>query len=78
MDRTPHIATLGKGNDIEGNVTFTDKLRAEIWACHTTVMVALHNYRMSLKEVGRRLSKFKSSHEFLGSVADAMEGERAQ
>jgi hypothetical protein len=75
--KVPHIATFCKGNDVEGNVTVTDKLRTEIWACPTTGMVALHNYRMLLKEVGRRLSEFKSSHEFVGSVADVMEGEEA-
>jgi len=72
--KVKHIATFGKGNDIQGNVTVTDKLRTESWACPTTEMVVLHNYRMSLEEVGRRLSDFKSSHEFVGSVADAMEG----
>jgi len=75
--KVPHIATFCKGNDIGGNVTVTDNLRMEIWACPTTEMVALYNYRMSLKEVGRSLSEFKSSYEFVGSVADAMEGEEA-
>ena len=72
--KVKHIATFGKGNDIQGNVTVTDKLRTESWACPTTEMVALQNYRMSLKEVGRRLSDFKSSYEFVYSVANAMEG----
>jgi hypothetical protein len=75
--KVPHIATFCKGNDVGGNVTVTDKLRTEIWACPTTEMVALHNYRMSLKEVGRRLSEFNSSQEFVGSIANAMEGEEA-
>jgi hypothetical protein len=72
--KVPHIATFVKGNDIEGNVTVTDKLRTERWACPTTEMVALHNYRMSLKEVSHRLSGFKLSFEFVYSAADAMEG----
>ncbi len=76
--KVQHIATFGKGNDVGDNVTLTDTIRTGIWACLTTKMVALHNYRMSLKEVGRRLSDFKSSEEFVGSVAEAMEGKEAQ
>jgi hypothetical protein len=72
--KVPHIATFCKGNDIEGNVTVTDKLRTENWASPTNEMVSLHNYRMSLKEVGRRLSEFKSSSEFVYVFANAMEG----
>lgn len=75
--KVPHIATFCKGNDVGGNVTITDQLRTRSWACPTSEMVPLHNYRMSLKEVGRRLSEFKSSHEFVRSVADAMEGKQA-
>jgi hypothetical protein len=63
--KVPHIATFGKGNDVRGQCHRYGQLRTEIWACPTTEMVALHNYRMSLKEVGRRLSEFKSSEEFV-------------
>jgi hypothetical protein len=72
--KVPHIAPFGKGNDVRDNFTVTDELRDEIWACPTSEMVALRNYRMSLEEVGRRLHEFKSSREFVGAVADAMEG----
>jgi len=75
--KVPHIATFGKGNDVGDNITVTDTLRTEIWACPTTKMVALHHYRMSLMEVGRCLNEFKSSQEFVGSIADVMEGKEA-
>ena len=52
--KVPHIATFEKGNDVVGNVTITEQLRTESWACPTTNMAALQNYRMSLKEVGLR------------------------
>jgi hypothetical protein len=74
--KVPHIAPFGKGNDVPGIVTVTDQLRKEKWACSTSEMVALCLYRMSLDMIGRRLTEFKSSQEFVGSVADAMEGDR--
>lgn len=74
-NNVPHIAPFGKGNDVRDNVTVTDQLRNEEWACSAGEMVPLCNYRMSLDEVGRRLNEFKSSREFVGAaVADAMEG----
>jgi len=75
--KVPHIATFEKGNDVVGNVTIVEQLRTASWACPTTDMAALQNYRMSLKEVGRRLSRFKSSFEFVCSIAHAMEGKEA-
>ena len=71
----PHIAPFGKGNDVRGTVTVMDQLREQIWACSTSSMVGLCQYRMSLDTVGRRLTEFKSSREFVGAIADAMEGE---
>ena len=75
--KVPHIATFEKGNDVVGNITITDQLRMESWACPTADMAALQNYRMSLKQVGRRLSRFKSFYEFVCSIAHAMEGKEA-
>ena len=60
-----HIATFERGNDIVGNVTIMEQLRTASWACPTTDMAALQNYRMSSKEVGRCLSRFKSSFTLL-------------
>ncbi len=73
--KVPHIAPFGKGNDVRGRVTVTDRLRKEKWACLTSEMVPLCQYRMSLDTIDRRLTEFKSSREFVSSVADAMEGE---
>lgn len=73
--KVPHIAPFGNGNDVRGTVTVTDQLRKEKWACSTSEMVALCLYRMSLDTIGRRLTEFKSSQEFVESVADAMEGD---
>jgi hypothetical protein len=75
--KVPRIATFEKRNDVVGNVTTAEQLRTANWACPTTDMAALQTYRMSLKEVGRRLSQFKSSFEFVCSIAHAMEGEEA-
>ena len=38
-------------------------------------MVLLRHYRMSLDVVARPLILFESSWEFVGAIADAMEGE---
>jgi len=48
--KVPHFE---KGNDVVSNFTTIEQLRTASWACSTTDMAALQNYRMSLKEVGR-------------------------
>src|SRR5438445_13186343 len=51
-----------------------DQLRNEEWTCLTSEMVAFCNYRMLLNEIGCHLNEFKSSKEFVGAVADTIEG----
>jgi len=71
----PNIAPFGKGNDLRDYMTLTQALRNEKWACWSREMVLLRQYRMSLDVVGRHLTSFNSSQEFVSAIADAMEGE---
>ena len=70
----PNIAPFGKGNDVRDHATVTNALRKENWACSSKDMVLLRHYRMTLDIVGRPLTSFRSSREFVGAIADAMEG----
>ena len=70
----PNIAPFGKGNDVRDHGTLTNALREENWACSSKEMVFLRHYRMTLDVVGRPLTSFRSSREFVGAIADAMEG----
>jgi hypothetical protein len=71
----PNIAPFGKGNDLRDYLTVTQTLRGEPWACWSRKTVLLRQYRMSLDVVGRHLTSFNSSREFVSAIADAMEGE---
>ena len=70
----PNIPPFGKGNDVRDHTTLTQTLRGEEWACWSKDMVPLRHYRMSLDVVARHLTSFRSSHEFVSAIADAMEG----
>ena len=70
----PNIPPFGKGNDVRDHTTLTHTLRDEKWACWSRAMVLLRQYRMSLDVIARHLTWFNSSREFVGAIADAMEG----
>jgi hypothetical protein len=70
----PNIAPFGKGNDVRDHTTLTHTLRDEKCACKSREMVLLRHYPMSLDVVARPLILFESSREFVGAIADAMEG----
>ena len=79
LNHVPNIAPFGKGNDVRDHATLdhatlTHTLRNEKWACWSREMVLLRQYRMSLDVVARHLTWFNSSREFVGAIADAMEG----
>ena len=75
--RVPNIPPFGKGNDVRKHATFTDVLKAEgaEWALPSKEMTSYKHYRMTLDVVARPLTSFKSSREFVGAIADAMEDE---
>jgi hypothetical protein len=73
-NRVPNIAPFGKGNDVRDHTTLTHTLRDKEWACWSRDMVVLRHYRMSLDIVARPLTSFYSSREFVGAIADAMQG----
>ena len=72
--KVPNIAPFGSGDDVRNHATITQNLRNEVWACKTADMVCLRQYPMTLGVIGRRLTEFSSSREFVTAVADAMEG----
>lgn len=72
--RIPYIPPFGRGNDVRGHATLTDMVKTEDWAYPTAKMKPLRHYRMSLEEIGRPLNTFKSSHELVTAVSDAVEG----
>jgi hypothetical protein len=74
LNGVQNIAPFGKGNDVRDHTTLTNTLREETWACSSKEMVLLRHYRMTLDVVGRPLTSFDSSREFVGAIADAMEG----
>jgi Fungal protein kinase len=73
-NRVPNIPPFGKGNDVRDHMTLTNTLREKTWACSSKEMVLLRHYRMTLDVVGRPLTSFDSSREFVSAIADAMEG----
>ena len=73
-NNVPNIAPFGKGNDVRDHTTLTHTFRDEKWACWSRDMVLLRHYRMSLDVVAQPLITFSSSWEFVGAIADAMEG----
>jgi hypothetical protein len=74
--RVPNTAPFGKGNDVPEHKTLTDTLqeKKEWWVCWSKRMVTLNHYRMTLDVVARPLISFRFSREFVGAIADAMEG----
>ena len=73
-NRMPNIPPFGKGNDVRDHTTLTHTLRDKKWACRSKEIVLLRHFRMSLDVVARPLILFESSREFVGAIADAMEG----
>jgi hypothetical protein len=75
--KVPNIAPFGTGDDVRDHKTLTQTLTTMPWAIPTENLIRLRHYRMTLKVIGRRLTEFRSSREFLGAIADAMEGENS-
>ena len=73
-NHVPNIPPFGRGNDVRDHMTLTNTLREKTWACSSKEMVLLRHYRMTLDVVGRPLTSFGSSWEFVSAIADAMEG----
>ncbi|KAF8176473.1 hypothetical protein BJ912DRAFT_699372 [Pholiota molesta] len=73
----PHIAPFGMGNDVRGQETQTEKLSNRSppleFVFPTRNQICLRHYRMTLEVVGRGLTQFESSHQFISAIADAME-----
>ncbi|KJA18889.1 hypothetical protein HYPSUDRAFT_44723 [Hypholoma sublateritium FD-334 SS-4] len=71
----PHIAPFGMGNDVKGQRTVTQAPNdiREKGILPTTRQTRLSHYRMTLNIVGKALYDFKSFHEFISAIADAME-----
>ncbi|KAF8193761.1 hypothetical protein BJ912DRAFT_901585, partial [Pholiota molesta] len=73
--KVQNIAPLGMGSDVRGHQTLSQSYADAPWAVSTKGIICLSHYRMTLDAVGRPLTKFDSSHEFISAIADAMEGE---
>jgi hypothetical protein len=72
--KVPHIPRFDRGGDL-GPSTLTQRWRESDWACKTAEIVEYMHYRMVLQDVGRDLTSFNSSWEFVNAVADAIEGQ---
>jgi hypothetical protein len=74
--QVPHIAPFERGNDLEGygSHTVTHEYVEESWVCGMPFATGHIHYRMVLGVVGRELSTFRSTHELVSAVADALEG----
>jgi hypothetical protein len=70
----PYIPRFDRGDDL-GSSTITQEWRQMTWACVTAEMITYTHYRMVLRDVGRDLTSFTSSWEFVNALADAVEGE---
>ncbi|KAF9475561.1 hypothetical protein BDN70DRAFT_864698 [Pholiota conissans] len=71
-----NTAAFGMGNDVRDHETVTQDLASRTnlpWLTRGKRLTPLRHYRMTLNNVGRGLSLFKSSHEFISAIADAME-----
>ncbi|KAF8191328.1 hypothetical protein BJ912DRAFT_297438 [Pholiota molesta] len=72
-----HIAPFGVGNNARDQETRTPKLSNKTPPLELVSLTAnqtcLRHYRMTLDAVGRGLTLFKSSHQFISAIADAME-----
>jgi Fungal protein kinase len=76
----PHIPKLERGGDITSSllcITSHHRWKDEPWACRTLEMVTYSLYRIALGEVGRDLTSFASSWEYVNAIADAVEGKPA-
>ncbi|KAG2115711.1 hypothetical protein BD769DRAFT_1363258 [Suillus cothurnatus] len=73
--QVPHIAPFERGNDLEGygSHTVTHDYVEESWVCGMPFATGHIHYRMVLGVVGRELSTFRSTHELVSAVADALE-----
>lgn len=69
-----NIPSFGWGNDVGEHKTLTDTLKKSKWAQCSKEMVSFTHYRMTLDVVGRPLTSFRSSREFVSAIADAIEG----
>ncbi|KAF9483011.1 hypothetical protein BDN70DRAFT_828166 [Pholiota conissans] len=73
------IAKFGTGNDVRDHITLTHEYALKSWACHRApgeeepIIPCLKQYRMTLLVIGRPLTHFRSTKEFVSAVADAME-----
>jgi hypothetical protein len=72
----PHIAPFDRGDDVLDHITIAQTLTKEPWACLMKKIPHYKHYRMTLNLVGRDITSFKSSWEFVNAIADAMEGQR--
>lgn len=68
----PHIAPFGYGNDLPHRTI--SQIGEGGWVDTLSRFPCRQHYRMSLNKVLRRLTDFKSSHEFVSAIADAMDG----
>jgi hypothetical protein len=69
----PHVAPFGIGNDVRNQETQTQKLINQT-PCLSWPFRTSSHYRMTLDVVGRNLTEFQSSRQFISAIADAMEG----
>lgn len=70
-----NIARFDRGNDVRDYETKTQKMTSEPWVRGSIGVLERHKlYRMTLVDVGRDLTSFKSSWECINAVACAMKG----
>ncbi|KJA18888.1 hypothetical protein HYPSUDRAFT_44722 [Hypholoma sublateritium FD-334 SS-4] len=70
--KIPHIAPFGMGNDVRDHKTIKQDPRSQR-ILQPSPQTCLIHYRITLNLVGKSLSDFASSHEFISAIADAME-----
>lgn len=80
----PNIAPFGTGNDVREHVTRTQEFANKDWVRlrrysgrDEVALTPLRQYRMTLLVIGKPLTDFKSSKEFVSAIADAMKGENS-
>lgn len=70
----PYIATVLQHGDVLNHSTETQNFRGKAWACKTVLIEPHSHYRLVLKEIGRDLTAFRSTKEYLTAITDAVEG----
>jgi hypothetical protein len=73
----PHIPRLSRGGDVTGGplcTTSNHKRRTDAWACRIPEIETYTKYRLVLEDVGKDLTSFASSWEFVNAIADGIEG----